>query len=503
MHSFGPDVHSIVRQDHMMVSWVGLVAIVAFAVLILILLVKRFGAFGTLGWGFSLLFVGLIGLSLLMFQLLGTGTATHVRVTENAGVISSSDTSSVGVAEAYDEYETLLNRPNRQTESIMDGTRNDRATTSAWDESIAPVANIYPSIPDCGRALAAKLAKQLQKTKRSPDELRKAEKIRELLNPDEPKDESPKAEPDDSVKYRVALINENGEQLDQSDFLNFVIKFREQFTSSFPSSLVEDMTREADSKATGTVEGAYQHLQVTVSKLGSKFHDNVRSGQIVCQFKRDDRGKIELVSDYVEKKWVADPVKFVATNTNQNLIVGLSPRFASSQQEARLAAFKDAEIQLAKSTGKNFQQHYGLEKYAVDQFVQKLTMPYGNVWRAAVMIDGRNGPYVQYASGDTAVRMAKRGDSTTARGEPAAAVPVAVADSRSRPNPESIGCRLDSANGSHWLDFQLDDSRLLSRPRLDRHRNAIQYRVSVSNFHRVDQLCVKRLSESPKRIDTC
>ena len=392
------------------------IAFVAFVIIILAILVKQFGLLKTFVLGFGLFFVGLIGLAFVAAPNFQESVSTDAFAT-------------FGTADRIVEVRSLPARPQFPAEE---------PTPSAWDENIAPVANIYPSIPDCGRALAAKLAKQLQKTKRSPDELRKAEKIKELQSLDEQKDELPKAEAEDSVKYRIALINQE-DKLDNADFLNFVIKFRKQFTADFPGSLVEEMTREADSKATGTDDAEYKLLPVYVSKLGSKFHDNVRSGQIVCQFKRDDRGKIELVSDYVEKQWVADPGKFMAQNAGQNLFVGLSPRLASSQQEARLAAFKDAEIQLATSTGKTFQRNHGLNQYSVDQFAQKLTMPYGIVWRAAVMVDSSRGPYVQYGDKSDAIRVVRHtNSSTTTDRRLAAAVPVAVADTRSRPNPESI-----------------------------------------------------------------
>ena len=48
---------------------------------------------------------------------------------------------------------------------------------------------------------------------------------------------------------------------------------------------------------------------------------------------------------------------------------------------------KDATVRLAKSTKVVFDRKYDWDKSVVDRFVQKLTMPYGSVWREAVLLD--------------------------------------------------------------------------------------------------------------------
>ena len=405
MHSLGPDLNSLVRTE-IMVSWIVLLAFAAFVIIVLMLLVKRFGALRTFGWGFSLFVVGLLGLLALTAQVQVVDPVVNARsvsVRSNAqvrGLTSSGDNGPV--AEAYTEYEANLNAPTRrQTISSLSRAGGDGSTTSAWDENIAPVANIYPSIPDCGKPLAAKLVKQLQKA-------------------DQSKNEFQKAEANESVKYRIALINKD-DKLERSDFLHFVIKFREQFTSSFSGSLVEDMTGEENAPFETSSDAAFQPLQVTVYELESKkgtqqqgqpsLKWNGRSGQLVCQLKRSGRrGKIELVSDFIEKPWAADPDMFMSQNVKQKLIIGFSPRFATSEQEARASALKDANVRLAKSTNTIFQANYDIEKNIVDRFVQKLTMPYGSVWRQAVLVDyGSPKASFQRFYGDTAtaVRVAR------------------------------------------------------------------------------------------------
>ena len=445
MHSLGPSFGVGVGELIILLT-VGS-AFVAFAIFVLALLVKRFGALRTFGWGFSLFFLGLIGLSLVLVQVRTANFRAYDEV-ETASVQAIRDASSVSVRshaqpraeESSGDYAlsssvVVIDRGNANVAvPLRRRIQPEEPAASAWDENIAPVANIYPSVPDCGRPLAAKLVKQLQKDGKS-------------------KDESPKAEADESVKYQIALVNKD-DLLHHSDFFNFVIKFREQFTTSFPGSLVENMTGEKEPMTLETEsDSVYQQLQITVYELESKKNAqqrgktssnwNGRSGQLVCQTKRGGRrGKIELVTNFIEKPWVADPEKFTSQNAKQKLIIGFSPRFATSEQEARVSALKDANVRLAKSTNKIFQPNYDMEKNVVDRFVQKLTMPYGNVWREAVLVD-LDSPTAQFMQfvGDTihAERMARGGPRSANRRSPTAtAMPSAGVHSRSRANPESL-----------------------------------------------------------------
>lgn len=98
-------------------------------------------------------------------------------------------------------------------------------------------------------------------------------------------------------------------------------------------------------------------------------------------------GQIEFAGDFIEKAWVADADKFVSRWPKRKFIIGFSPRLARSEQEARVSALRDANVRLAKSTNKIFSPNYDMERNVVDRFIQKLTMPYGSVWREAVLVD--------------------------------------------------------------------------------------------------------------------
>ena len=347
-------------------------ALMALAVFVFVKLVDRLGVLKTLAWCLGVFFLGVVGLSLMKFMGRAKAVTKHKQAATEA------------ISFARAEAAGSLPDPRLVASNSFSAisVRDEQPTTSAWDENIAPVANVYPGIADCGRPLAAKLVKHLQSENDS-------------------KNDEPKAGVEAGTKYRVALKNSG---LDQPDYLNFLIRFREEFNSSFPGSFVDDMT--AGSYPTPKdpeKEKQYQRLPVTVYSLSdgqgniAKWFDDdqnrfkapfERSGQMVCRLRRNGKlGQVEFVSDFIEKPWVADAEKFVSQHPKREFIIGFSPRLAKSEQEARVSALEDANARLGKSRNKVFSSNYDKEKNVVDRFVQKLTMPYGSVWREAVLID--------------------------------------------------------------------------------------------------------------------
>jgi hypothetical protein len=308
--------------------------------------------------------------------------------------------------------------------------KTDGPETSAWDEEIAPVANVYPGIAECGKPLAWKLAGHLERE-------------------NEDSKATPGIESDAPEKYRIALKNSG---LDQPDFLNFLIEFRKEFTTAFPGSYVDNMT--AGSYPTPKdpeKEKQLQRLYVTVyhssdgvggfAKWDDRRSNQVRerSGQIVCQLKRTGRlGQVEFACDFIEKPWVTDAEKFVSRYPKRKFIVGFSPRLAASQQEARVSARQNANVRLAGAANKVFRVGYDMERNVIDRFVQKLTMPYGSVWREAILIDhGLPDTSFQPVDGNRDV-------ASTIAGPRQVAKSIAASESRSRSisnigsNPESM-----------------------------------------------------------------
>jgi len=364
----------------------------AFAIFVFVKLVNGIGILKTLAWGLGLFFVGIVGLSLLFFMFQPHSVGTPAEFHGEMGRVSS------GVRRR--PITTTLHSEPVLVSSVQSAAiQTEESTTSAWDEEIVAAASVYPSIPDCARPLAAQLVKELQKENESKEEL-------------------PKAEAEAKKKYRIALSNS---KLNSNDFLNFVINFRKEFTASFPGSFVDGMNAESlPAFKDKEKEKQYERLHVTVYQSGdekshfAKWDDRksertqLESGQMVCQLRRDGgMGQLDFVNDFIEKPWVVDPEKFMSQHDNRSFVIGFSERLATSAQEARSGALKDANIRLGKSTAKIFMRGYDMERNVVDRFTQKLTMPYGSIWREAVLIDCKSGSGLwSYGDPDVAARAA-------------------------------------------------------------------------------------------------
>ncbi|MEM9645498.1 MAG: hypothetical protein AAF989_10930, partial [Planctomycetota bacterium] len=85
---------------------------------------------------------------------------------------------------------------------------------------------------------------------------------------------------------------------------------------------------------------------------------------------------------FIESKtWVTDITRFRNENVDRRFAVGYSDEFTSSESQARTNA-----ISLAKSTFR-IGRHGQHDVPIIDTFSQKLTRPYGTVWRSAVLLD--------------------------------------------------------------------------------------------------------------------
>ena len=378
-------------------------AFLVFAIFAWLSLVKRFGALRTFGWGFSLFFVGMLGLA-----------ATIAVQVDRVEVVRPNEEVRGGEARASAARSRAdVMRRGLQNAVASDSSESVRieaegSASSAWDESIAPVANIYPGIPECGRPLAFKLVDYL----------------REQAALAEP---SAKAEVEEPPKYRIAAIN-RGEQIEHADFLRFLINFREEFTSQMPGSTVEGVMGNAKSAPRKKkVDHSFQNVQVTVypsfertasgeNVKGGTVRGGVRiegtSGQLICLVKREDpSASTELLSKFIEKPWVADPEQYMSRKPSGRYAIGFSSRLETSEQEARKSALKDVNVQLARSSSRTFADNYDMEQNVLDRFVQKLKKPYGNVWREAVLLDlnSPEKPQVKYANKNLAIFAAKSG----------------------------------------------------------------------------------------------
>ena len=91
--------------------------------------------------------------------------------------------------------------------------------------------------------------------------------------------------------------------------------------------------------------------------------------------------------DYIEEvSWVTDFAKFKREYPGKRYVIGYSRDFMSSEIAARKSANSHARSQFSiLYSGRNARLADG--QFVVDVFSQKLSRPYGDVWRSAVLLD--------------------------------------------------------------------------------------------------------------------
>ncbi|MEZ6129268.1 MAG: hypothetical protein R3C59_11340 [Planctomycetaceae bacterium] len=168
-------------------------------------------------------------------------------------------------------------------------------------------------------------------------------------------------------------------------------RFEKQLQSEFPISEIrypEDPLRPDQPPgpvAVGvvriTLTSVKEHFQVTQN--GHTFEQI--EGQLICHL-QTSRGSFQFNNNFISKPWVESFDAFVSSRPSQRFVVGYSGELASSADEARRRAMEDAE-----SRSRIFVDGATIvmadESHVVDRFAQKLSRPYGDVWREAVLLD--------------------------------------------------------------------------------------------------------------------
>ena len=209
-------------------------------------------------------------------------------------------------------------------------------TDIAWSNSLPPTADIYPSISSCGRPLAFQIAEQIRQDKRS------------------------------KKKFAVTFVKEtfSGDYDQWKPPEVFVTSFRNEFVKQFPGSNVAAETDKAKS--------ANQKFQPLEIKLSFKPIEKIRTGKQIAgtiSARWTTRSGTRAVAsiDFVDKPWVLDQA-----HNNTKLSVGYSKRLARSPAEAATMARESVQAAPAQ---------------AVDRFRQKLSLPYGELWQEAVLVN--------------------------------------------------------------------------------------------------------------------
>ena len=117
-----------------------------------------------------------------------------------------------------------------------------------------------------------------------------------------------------------------------------------------------------------------------------EFHSLRNStGNVKCEAVGSD-GKASATVAFIEKSWVNQFDQLVSEFPHKQFVVGYSQELSSSEALARQSAMENAQSQIRVSSVGGINTLIA-ESNVVDRFAQKLTRPYGDVWREAVLID--------------------------------------------------------------------------------------------------------------------
>ena len=218
-----------------------------------------------------------------------------------------------------------------------------RMTDIAWSNSLPPTADIYPSISSCGRPLAFQIAEQIRQDKRS------------------------------KKKFAVTFVKEtfSGDHDQWKPPQDFVTNFRNEFVKQFPGS---NVAAETDKAVTAEAKSANQKLQPLEIKLSFKPTEKIRTGKqiagtISARWTTRSGTRAVALIDFVDKPWVLDPDD---DGDKGRLSVGFSKRLARSPAEAASLARDSVQA---------------LPVQVIDRFRQKLSLPYGELWQEAVLVN--------------------------------------------------------------------------------------------------------------------
>ena len=168
-------------------------------------------------------------------------------------------------------------------------------------------------------------------------------------------------------------------------------RFAEQLQVEFPISEVRvakgslSQPQIENSVESGAVRITLSAIDEHIKTTGNGQQSQQIQGRLLCDIVTAN-GSAEVGADYLQKPWVEEFDRFVSTRPQQRFVVGYSGRLVSSEEEARHMAMQDAieksQVVLAEGIVARAD-----ESYVVDRFAQKLSRPYGDVWREAVLLD--------------------------------------------------------------------------------------------------------------------
>jgi len=188
-----------------------------------------------------------------------------------------------------------------------------------------------------------------------------------------------------------AIIKVPGQSLPEDSRENALQWLSNRLRVEFPDSnliLLDDNPSEekTESEITeGTVLLRLSHPSERSRTAPWDLQTQQLSGQYTCDI-TTPAGTAQVPIGYTEKPWVETFDLFISAHPNQRYVVGYSPTLVSSEEEARQMARQDAigKLQADIQRGLIVEPN---ESHVVDRFAQKLSRPYGDVWREAILFN--------------------------------------------------------------------------------------------------------------------
>lgn len=251
------------------------------------------------------------------------------------------------------------------------------ATVTAWSESDVNEfsASVYPDLVDCAEPLARQL--------------------REILSDCKPESNADEAEGKNATFVCDLSADPSLGELST----NFLDRFTTQLRKDHPEvqfqfhhDSIED-TLESDSPSDETNSDQTCHARLNIStELDSPSPSlpwnnelSAQQGKVICRLQNDD-ASVSFETRFLNKPWVFHFDRFVSEHPGRHYVVGYSQKLASSEGDARRMAMDSAQSQVRIAAGRGVPLTIS-DRHVVDRFAQKLSRPYGDVWRQAVLVD--------------------------------------------------------------------------------------------------------------------
>ncbi|EMI44318.1 hypothetical protein [Rhodopirellula sp. SWK7] len=206
------------------------------------------------------------------------------------------------------------------------------------------------------------------------------------------------------------IINVRADQSFNEDRTAFRSTFAKSLEKRFPDARVLESDHD-DAESILTPSANEQTIVVSLSALIRKINTSAawnpripsESGHVDARIEGGNRS-VETRVNFVAKPWVSHFEQIVSEFSIKQFVVGYSESLASTEAEARQSAMQNAQSQVQLTTfAKNSGIHTLInETNVIDRFAQKLSRPYGDVWREAVLIDLSQGTMQATAIGHAA-----------------------------------------------------------------------------------------------------